>query len=363
MMNLYLSLLSISCLLGWAGGNRNDVKDAAAPILIQQRQKLTRHVLGPSGSTGLLSMWKPWSKDQKLKVLYGIFTSPLPKYAEQLQAVEETWAKQVLPQRLLVVGVNGSNPDITYKQAPLCQDEGRGAGISCKEATLLSTGYELGADWVVVLGSDNYVFPKRFDGLLEHTDKKIPQILAIYGCGEGKYCEDHKSGICGGGGYAISRAALDTMVGKGVGAAKNFIHESMHEATTIGGGWSDQVTSCIARRHGVKEVPVAGLYGWKLCEPGVMACPFNEAVYRQHALSDQPRALTFHYIEPQDMHRIHDIVLKSESDDEETAKTANFVATSTYEYNYNTARDIYIRMVDKERAVYDFPANETLQMY
>ena len=41
--------------------------------------------------------------------------------------------------------------------------------------------------------------------------------------------------------------------------------ESMHTASTVSGYWSDQVTSCIARRNGVKEVDLPGLYGWRLC--------------------------------------------------------------------------------------------------
>jgi len=358
MVNLLLTLV-ISCLIGWAEGNR----DSKGFVLLQT-QKVLKFVLGQSGSMGLLTQWKPWATDQKLKIIYGIFTSPKPKYAAQLQAVEETWAKQVPPQRLVVVGVNGSNPDIAYRHAPLCQDgHVNNPGISCKEATLLSTGHELGADWVVVLGSDNYVFPKRFNEVLEHADKKIPQILAIWGCGEGKYCKDHKSGICGGGGYAISRAALDAMMGQGVDAAQRFIQESMHQASTIGGGWSDQVTSCIARRHHVKEVPLKGLYGWKLCETGTLSCPFNEAVYEEHALYDDPKALTFHYVNPEMMHRIHDMVQKSDVVDQETATKMNLMIASASKFDYFAARDAYIRMVDKSRALYVVAANETSQIH
>jgi len=363
MVNVRLALV-MSGLLCWVEGE-NIAEDVQGTFLLQQKQELGKRILSRSfDSKRLSAKWKPWAKDQKMKVIYGVFTSPQPKYARQLQAVEETWAKQVPPQRLLVVGVNGSNPDITYKPAPLCQ-EGHinNPGISCKEATLLSTGYELGADWVVVIGSDNYVFPRRFDEVLEHADKKIPQILAIWGCGGGKFCKDHKSGHCGGGGYAISRAALDAMVGQGVDAGQRFIQESMHQAATVGGGWSDQVTSCIARRHGVKEVPLKGLYGWKLCESGNFSCPFNEAAYREHALYDDPKALTFHYITPLYMHRIHDIVQNSDMGDEGTATKMNLLTTSTTEYDYYAARDAYIRMVDKKRARHGFAPNKTSKVH
>merc|ERR1719189_890165 len=137
----------------------------------------------------------------------------------------------------------------------------------------------------------------------------------------------------------------------------------MHQAATIGGGWSDQVTSCIARRHGVKEVSLTGLYGWKLCKPGMQSCLFDEAAYRQHSLYDDPKALTFHYITPQDMHRIHDMVQKSEIGDKETGTKMNLLTASTSEYDYFAARDAYIRNVDEQRAVFDFAANKTSQMH
>lgn len=253
-----------------------------------------------------LSGWEPWAKDHKLKVVFGVFTSPLPKYAAQMEAVTDTWARSVHPQRLLVVGVNGSVPGIAYMPAPMCKDgHVTNAGISCKEATLLSTGYGLGADWVVVVGSDNYVFTKQMEQRLADEDANKAQILGVFGCGAGDYCEDHKGGLCGGSGYAISRAALTQMVGVERHAGETFVKESMHTARTVCGYWSDQVTSCIARRHGVAEVELSGLYGWRLCADGGYACPFDEAAYREKMSSSDPQALTFHYLQPEEMRRIH----------------------------------------------------------
>jgi len=245
-------------------------------------------------------------QSQPPRVIFGVFTSPLPKYAKQLAALEATWGAEVPPQQLIVVGVNGSDPGTIYKPAPECEDgQANNPGISCKEATILSSGYELGADWVVVVGSDNYVFPRRFQARLAQEDEHKPQILAIWGCGDGKYCEDRKAGLCGGGGYAISRAALKRMIaGEGPEA---FVKLSMETAETVGGYWSDQVTSCIARRHGVSEVSLTGLYGWKLCrsQTNFFDCGFDEDLYRQKIESTSPTALTFHYVTPEEMHRIH----------------------------------------------------------
>lgn len=256
----------------------------------------------------VLSGWEPWAPDQKTKVIFGVFTSPLPKYAAQMKAVEDTWANRVHPQRLLVVGVNGTKPGITYASAPMCQDgHVSNPGISCKEATLLSTGHKLDADWVVVVGSDNYVFPKMMQKRLESEDSNKSQILGVFGCGSGQYCEDKLGGICGGAGYAISRAALREMVGEAPNAGEQFVQESMRTASTSCGYWSDQVTSCIARRHGVAQVDMDGLYGWRLCADDVFTCPFNEDAYREKMASTDPKTLTFHYIQPEEMRRIHEM--------------------------------------------------------
>merc|ERR1719181_145734 len=74
---------------------------------------------------------------------------------------------------------------------------------------------------------------------------------------------------------------------------------------TVGGGWSDQVTSCIARRHGVEQVQLSGLYGWKLCSEGKMSCDFDKEAYRSKIQSTSPKPLTFHYIGPVEMREIH----------------------------------------------------------
>jgi large subunit ribosomal protein L30e len=133
--------IPVGLLSGWglmpSGGDAEDTMPVEAGI-----------------SVGLLSGWQPWPAHQKSKIVFGVFTSPVPKYAEQMQAVAETWAREVLEelhQKLLVVGVRGTIPGVAYKLAPQCPEgHSDNYGISCKEASLLSTGYELGTDWLVL---------------------------------------------------------------------------------------------------------------------------------------------------------------------------------------------------------------------
>lgn len=368
-----LYFLVVVCLPAWSqklpSCSQNQQEDAATQVQLLQLSSMSRrqNVLLRNAATDLdgLSGWETWSSDQGLKVVYGVFTSPLPKYANQMAAVEETWAKDVPPQKLLVVGVNGSTPGIVYKQAPLCKDgHVTNPGISCKEATLLSTGYALGADWVVVIGSDNYVFPRNFEQRLLQQNANEAQVLGIFGCGEGKYCEDHKGGICGGAGYAISRGALDKMIGKGENAGEMFVQESMETARTIGGYWSDQVTSCLARRRGVQEVQMSNLYGWRLCEnPGKMQCAFNETTYRRKIESPHHKPLTFHYISPQDMHKIYSMAhgtgvslfgleavahVKEWKHGKDQTVSLSLLSSSVGGDTYERQREEYIILMDKE---------------
>jgi len=306
---------------------------AAYTLALSRREngQSHRHLRGQPSEKAveLLSGWQEWPSDQKMKVVYGVFTSPLPAYADQLAAVAKSWAKDVPPQKMLVVGVNGTEPGMVYNPAPNCQ-EGHieNAGISCKEATLLTTGYKLGADWVVVLGSDNYVFPRNLEQRLAREDPKEAQMLGLFGCGmdeagNGAFCEDHKMGACGGGGYVLSRGALDAMVGKGDGASQSFIQESMETAANVSSYWSDQATSCVARRHGVKQVDLEGLYPWRSCpdEPSNPAtprfCEFNPECYRKKIGSTNPKPISFHYMGPNEMRIVHS--MKQDADNAASA--------------------------------------------
>lgn len=244
---------------------------------------------------------------KKAKVVFGLMTSPTPKYAAQLKAVEETWAKDAAPQTVFVIGNIGSVPGIMYDMAPMCEDGNTANnGLACKESTIVARGHELGADWVVVGGTDQYIFTESWQTLLDKADSSVAQVLGMFACGGGKFCEDGQDGLCGGAGYAISRAALEKMVGRD---SQRYIKECMTAALTVSGNWSDQAVSCVARRHHIKQVPLEGLYGCKLSYSSDVSCRttfFDEALY-EHAVASDPPALTMHYIFPDDMHKIHKI--------------------------------------------------------
>jgi len=231
----------------------------------------------------------------KLNVVYGLVGTTQPgKFAQQLRAVEETWAKNVPPQKLMVVGATGSAPEITYSTAPLCQDlwTHEQPGLACKEATIIANAYQDGADWAVVGYPDNYVFPRLYEAALAKYDSTKPQILGSYGCGKG-YCEDHEAGLCGGGTYAVSRGAMEAMVGT---HQKAYIQEVNDAASTVCGNWSDIAISCVARRSHVKAVVPAHIDG---INGNIVEDKDIERLILSH------RGLAFHRVTIQKMHQIH----------------------------------------------------------
>jgi len=374
MVSLSLRLVTVFT-LGWCARTHRHSRTGAALLQIASRrsthpeqnrieQYRSTHpaLLDYAEPLNLLSGWEKWQTDQKLKIVYGVSTSPLPKYVEQMSAIADTWAQDVGQQRLLVVGVEGSIPGVVYKQAPMCKEgHVENTGVSCKEATMITTAYALGADWVIVLGSDNYAFPQHFEERLANEDASKSQILGIWGCGGGHFCGDHLGGLCGGGGYAISRGAMDAMVGKEEGAAEKFIEESMRTARDESGFWCDQVTACIARRRGVEMVQLEGLYGWRLCEvsdgrkcSGMYATEDDLHAYTEKILLPNPKALTFHYVDPPMMHALHQIVKKHPaslteiSEMNQTVSTLDTSRKASAIEDYALQRAAYIEMVNRQ---------------
>eukprot|EP00928_Gymnodinium_smaydae_P041333 TRINITY_DN27995_c0_g2_i1.p1 TRINITY_DN27995_c0_g2~~TRINITY_DN27995_c0_g2_i1.p1 ORF type:complete len:386 (-),score=40.69 TRINITY_DN27995_c0_g2_i1:148-1239(-) len=262
------------------------------------------------------------SFDGPAKVVFGLFTSPKAKYVAQLDAVLSTWASDVeAPHELLIAGVNRTQmqSNIHYLPAPECVDGSPGPGVTCKEATLLTTAYRRGATWAVIGGTDNYIYAKRFLDRLSSEDASVPQILGMFGCGAPRdtcCCADHVPGLCGGGGYAISRAALSSMIGNQSDvAARSFIKEAIHVSDTESMGWSDQVTSCIGRRRGVQQVELGGLHAWRQSLADI-----RSDIEEPHRIA----ALTYHYVQPDEMKEIRTWIIEAQNRaDRQTYEDAN----------------------------------------
>jgi len=224
-------------------------------------------------------------------VVYAIFTSAIPRYHEALLSQLESWAERPAKQGRYVA-VGGDNYPDDWQSKNVLRSECRDdmAGISCKEATLLSEGAARGADWLYIIGEDNYVNTKNVEKWLEDKDPDSAVAYGIVGCGRGLFCQDVAAynahgGFCGGGGYIISRAALQSLLANGAPA----LHE-IYDATS----WpNDMTTSCQLRRHGVRLETAEDMLGWPV---------FGIAEYERIARSG---FLSAHYLRPDVMRWFH----------------------------------------------------------
>jgi hypothetical protein len=129
----------------------------------------------------------------------------------------------------------------------------------------------------------------------------------IVGCGagQGEFCQDVPAfqthgGFCGGGGYFLSRAALQALNG-----TRDFYDDRM--------SWpGDMTTSCLLYKHGVR-----------------MEHPLGQDMHANRIrsadeLKDTARTgfLTLHYLQPADMRWVHAIA--SNASEAEAARLESF---------------------------------------
>jgi len=224
-------------------------------------------------------------------VVYAIFTSAIPRYHEALLAQLDTWAARPAAQGRYVA-VGGSNYPEEWQGSNVlrseCGDDMK--SISCKEATLLAEGASRGADWIYVIGEDNYVHTGHVEEFLSDKDPSAAVAYGGVGCGKGKFCRDVKAyeeggGFCGGQGYIISRAALQLLLADGAPALHAIYDKS---------AWpNDMTTSCQLRKREVRLASGKSMYSQ----------PFAKiADYEGMAHSD---FLSSHYISPPVMRWLH----------------------------------------------------------
>jgi len=279
------------------GGVHCEVEESEEAISFLQLSKSVHSSLDVS----------PDTSKQRSKVVFGLFTSPGAMFKERMAAIEETWGKEMSPESLIVIDGNSSIPSIISKESPLCPEEGRYPGIICKQASLIATGFEMGVDWLVVLNDDHYAFPRHWEAMLANYSASDPMIVGMFLCGGSEFCQDGKSGLCGGWGYAVSSGALQAMVGKFVEApSQNYILENLLAAIENKSPWGDVIISCVARRSGIKEVQIPNDF------LGISEKTHNSTRWMNMIKSTQRRPLAFHYIEPDEMRKIHKMVQVAE---------------------------------------------------
>jgi len=270
---------------------------AAAPVRLYQEHRSSKSAARAMSVLGhrVSKVSERWGSN----VVYAIFTSAIPKYREELESQLETWAARPAEEGRYVA-VGGENyPDAWQSGSILrsnCSDDV--TSISCKEATLLAEGAARGADWLVVVGEDNYVYTRHVEAFLADKDPDMAVAYGRVGCGKGLFCLDNEffstfGGFCGGAGYIISRAALQRLVADGAPA----LHKVYDNTTNA----NDMTTSCELAKLGAQLHHTRGMNGYPL---------FMIQQFVGAAQSDD--ILTSHYVPRDAMRWLHAVVENKE---------------------------------------------------
>eukprot|EP00927_Polykrikos_kofoidii_P067512 TRINITY_DN6299_c0_g1_i1.p1 TRINITY_DN6299_c0_g1~~TRINITY_DN6299_c0_g1_i1.p1 ORF type:complete len:401 (+),score=61.04 TRINITY_DN6299_c0_g1_i1:70-1272(+) len=272
-------------------------------------------------------------KTANIEVLYSVGASNRPDRVPRLKAILDTWGSKLKPTQFLVVGhkpTASELPRASWDPAPDCTDTHSGG--ACKDFLgLVHAYFETDANWVILLGDDNYVVTKNMEEVLRFHDHTKPIAFGILGCGPVKECP---TGMCGGGGQIFSRGALRNFLANGRDEFLNESHAIAQRQAMFG-----DITLCI---HCVKKKvqyynSLAGLHGWHL----------NKNEIDESMSSRVTKPLTYHYVKPKEMYYMHSVLNSHTS---LYAISDHDSHNDTYLPKYLAARDAYVKSVNEERA-------------
>ena len=242
----------------------------------------------------------------KFGVLY-VLRSHSKNYGTKVVATLDTWAKDVNnsgTDSLLMVGDKASeNPPILPAKG--CGND-HWQQLTCKTGVALQLAHEqLGLgnfSWIFVIDDDVYLHVANVHRVLSNFDPSKIIAVGIVGCG-GHLLPG--GGFCGGGGYALSRPAMEKIMAQGEPAFQKDLMEPSHLAKERNGqAWDDISFSKLLRRHHIPMLQMKGLYGWRLEGAQRNKSSLNSA-YIKAIHQTEPLPLTFHYVNPEQKREIH----------------------------------------------------------
>eukprot|EP00930_Biecheleria_cincta_P045042 TRINITY_DN31043_c0_g1_i1.p1 TRINITY_DN31043_c0_g1~~TRINITY_DN31043_c0_g1_i1.p1 ORF type:complete len:329 (+),score=48.42 TRINITY_DN31043_c0_g1_i1:56-988(+) len=176
-----------------------------------------------------------------------------PNSPERLRSIETTWARDLEKGSLTLL-----QPDEECKSK---YGDNHWKGLTCLEAkNHLRLMNRTDFEWLLVVDDDTYVFGSRLREVLRQLDASKAAVYGRMDCGN---CGNGTRGLCGGGGYIVSRQSLLKMassttapVSRESGAA--FVDNMMREPDMI---WCDVRFGCVAQEKGLMAVDLKGMYG------------------------------------------------------------------------------------------------------
>jgi hypothetical protein len=246
--------------------------------------------------------------DQSGNVLY-VVKSYSGYYNTRLRAIMQTWGASVNRDSLIIVADEPSQ-EFTVHAFPECGNLPP-KSLTCRVAAGLALASQHPGNWkwVVVVDDDHYVVTSQLESELANFESiSGPVGIGAWGCGVPEYC-DGKGGFCGGTGYGFNRAALQMLV-KGSPDSFREAHKEM-AALPKSGGREDMVTSCLALER-VPNFDVKELESTVAEMTGETWADLNRKGKCRHDS-------IFHKANPEEIHRLHQIIAGPEKNCDEIA--------------------------------------------
>lgn len=215
---------------------------------------------GPSMLGSSAHDQEPVAADGNRTVLF-IVISDSHNYGNRLRWISETWGQELSPSLLFATGDAGKHEAETSVRV---EQTGCPAhthdGACCKVgAAVIQAWREMQRQpmltWAYIVDDDTFVRPSALEEQLKTLDplsqSKNGTLAAIPGCGEPKYSH----GICGGGGAALSRAALESIVDS---SPSSYLERHMKTCDSCE-MWGDLTLGNVAHAKGVLTVQMPGL--------------------------------------------------------------------------------------------------------
>jgi len=230
----------------------------------------------------------------KLRVLFAVRTN-IRNYETKIPALLRTWASVLPEEDLFIVSTKAAQiamgPSYSFKvQGTECFDD-RYVGLTCIEAHIhLFAAQKAGEfDWLFVVDEDVYVQVQNLKEVLSYLDPFAPRLYGTPGCG-GDVCKKVGAGLCGGGGYAVSRQSLLRMISN----HSTYVRDLMH--TPGADTYCDVAVACMAEERELKVERLPGLYPWYM---------HNRTQFQSTLESLSPLPFSYHYTNPKEMLDIH----------------------------------------------------------
>lgn len=207
------------------------------------------------------------------EVLFSVFTDS-KFYDTRLDGILSTWGKEIAPNLFMAIsdkkrevpaGAKDTNLPGTRVEETKCPPHSHWEGACCKWAEGVILAQERMQNnpklkWAFFSDDDVYLRPAAIASALQAQEASAdkPLALGIFGCNTPGGC----SGLCGGGGFAMNRAALQRLAAND---PVSFINAEMNQCRKCD-QWADQAISMVWKDRGVEMHQLEGLNGWMMKE-------------------------------------------------------------------------------------------------